>query len=120
MGGAEVAEGTEILNQANIPTFDYPDTAARTFNYMWRYQRRLQSLYETPHLPSGFDESTFKRFLAGEMIAKSACSRAYAAHRTRIETHLEAYGIPVVEALLAESADEAVASAEQIGLSGGR
>ena len=28
----------------------FPDAAARAFNYMRRYQRRLQSLYETPKL----------------------------------------------------------------------
>ena len=39
MGGADIATGEEILNQANIPTFDFPDTAARVFQYMWRYQR---------------------------------------------------------------------------------
>ncbi len=37
MGGAEIAAGTQILNQANIPTYPYPDTAVRLFNYMWRY-----------------------------------------------------------------------------------
>src|SRR5499427_6784185 len=37
MGGDGVAEGTAILNTAGIPTFSYPDTAARAFTYMWRY-----------------------------------------------------------------------------------
>ncbi|HEY9639413.1 MAG TPA: CoA-binding protein, partial [Coleofasciculaceae cyanobacterium] len=37
MGGAEVAAGEAILNRASIPTYPYPDTAARVFSYMWRY-----------------------------------------------------------------------------------
>src|SRR5690606_13785804 len=37
MGGADVAAGEQLLNRSNIPTFAYPDTAARLFNYMWRY-----------------------------------------------------------------------------------
>ncbi len=37
MGGAEMTPGIHILNQAGIPTFPYPDTAARIFHYMWRY-----------------------------------------------------------------------------------
>ncbi len=37
MGGVEVAAGEAILNRSNIPTFPYPDTAVRAFNYMWRY-----------------------------------------------------------------------------------
>src|SRR5690606_7565653 len=34
MGGPEVAAGEAILNRANLPTFQLPDTAARMFNYM--------------------------------------------------------------------------------------
>src|SRR6185436_1184020 len=36
MGGVEVAAGESILNRSSIPTFPYPDTAARIFTYMWR------------------------------------------------------------------------------------
>ncbi len=50
MGGAEVAAGEEILNQAGIPTFAFPDTAARMFNYMWKYSYNLRGIYETPTL----------------------------------------------------------------------
>jgi acetyltransferase len=45
MGGAEVAAGIDILNRAGIPTFPFPDTAARIFNYMWRYSYNLRGLY---------------------------------------------------------------------------
>jgi acetyltransferase len=34
MGASEVAEGVAILNACAIPTFEYPDTAARSFCYM--------------------------------------------------------------------------------------
>ncbi len=50
MGGKLVAQGTDILNQAGIPTFSYPDTAARAFSYMWRYTYNLRGIYETPSL----------------------------------------------------------------------
>lgn len=50
MGGSFVAEGEAILNGAGIPTFPYPDTAARMFQYMWRYTQNLRSLYETPSM----------------------------------------------------------------------
>ena len=48
-----VEKGEDILNAANIPTFKYPDRAARAFYYMWRYSDNLRSLYETPVLPPG-------------------------------------------------------------------
>src|SRR5438067_2511860 len=56
MGGAEVAAGRRILSDADIPTFQYPDTAARMFTYMWKYSYNLRSLYETPPLT---EEATF-------------------------------------------------------------
>jgi len=115
MGGAAVASGESILNQANIPTFSFPDAAARAFVYMWRYQRRLQSLYETPTLPSGYDETSFMRFLTSELI-----DDVRQEGRTRLTEHeskriLEAYGIPVVATVRARSADEAVEKAAGIG-----
>ncbi|MFN2295304.1 MAG: bifunctional acetate--CoA ligase family protein/GNAT family N-acetyltransferase [Candidatus Promineifilaceae bacterium] len=115
MGGEDVAEGTAVLNKANIPTFDYPDTAARIFTYMWRYQRRLSSLYETPTLPVGDDEESLKRFLTGELIAgirENGRTRLTGIESKRI---LEAYGIPVIEEYLVHSADKAVARAEDMG-----
>ena len=53
MGGVDVAAGGSILNQANIPNFPYPDTAARAFVYMWRYSDNLRGLYETPDVAGG-------------------------------------------------------------------
>ena len=48
MGGVDVASGEAILNQAAIPAYPYPDSAARVFQLMWRYSANLQALYETP------------------------------------------------------------------------
>jgi acetyltransferase len=50
MGGQTIAEGEAILNAAGIPTFAYPDTAARAFDYMWNYASHLRGLYETPEI----------------------------------------------------------------------
>ena len=68
MGGARMAVGQSILNGAGIPTFDYPDTAGRVFNYMWRYSHGLAALYETPVLPTDHDESYPSRELAESMV----------------------------------------------------
>src|ERR1022692_1681732 len=51
MGGADVAAGIGILNQAKIPTFQFPDTAVRAFTYMWRWAYNLKGLYATPAGP---------------------------------------------------------------------
>lgn len=48
MGGVKASEGEAVLNRAGIPTFPFPDTAVRAFDYMWRYSYNLRGLYETP------------------------------------------------------------------------
>ena len=39
MGNGEGAAAEALLNAAEIPTFQYPDMAARAFCYMWSYAR---------------------------------------------------------------------------------
>ena len=68
MGGVDVAAGEEILNRAGIPTFPYPDTAARAFNYMWRYSYNLRALYETPALPQDSARRRSDRDLVAAII----------------------------------------------------
>jgi len=113
MGGVEVAAGEQILNQAGIPTFPYPDTAARMFNYMWRYTYNLRGLYETPTY-AGDDEGG-----SGEK-AREILDRVRAEGRTILTEEeskrvLAAYGLPVLPSIIAATEDEAVAAAAQIG-----
>ncbi|MBK8900315.1 MAG: bifunctional acetate--CoA ligase family protein/GNAT family N-acetyltransferase [Anaerolineaceae bacterium] len=115
MGGADVASGEEILNQANIPTFAFPDTAARVFQYMWRYHRRLQSLYETPFLPEETEESAQKIGAITDMLANVRQTGRTILTEYESKQVLAAYGIPTVETRLARSADEAAAIAEEMG-----
>ena len=61
MGGQSVEEGERILSAAGIPTFAYPDTAARAFDYMWRYTDNLRALYETPNVAEDVEGSTAAR-----------------------------------------------------------
>jgi acetyltransferase len=115
MGGADVSAGETILNQANIPTFPFPDTAARVFNYMWRYNRRLQSLYETPNMPLETAEIISQHEEVSALIDKVRGSGRTILTEYESKQVLAAYGIPTVETRLATSADEAVAVADEIG-----
>lgn len=64
MGGETVAAGRKLLNEAGIPAFPYPDTAAHAFEYMWRYSANLHALYETPSLAtSDVDAAAASRLL---------------------------------------------------------
>jgi acetyltransferase len=115
MGGAEIAAGESILNRAGIPTFDYPDTAALSFNYMWRYNRRLRSLYETPSLPEHTEANTTKLDHVEEMLRDVRQSGRTILTEYESKKILAEYGIPTVDTRLAESVDEAIAQAEAIG-----
>jgi acetyltransferase len=115
MGGADVAAGEEILNQSNIPTFAFPDTAARIFTYMWRYQRRLESLYETPTMPVEAGEQAYEHGKVSAMTEEERGSGRTILTEYESKQVLGAYGIPTVETRLAQSADEAVAIAEEMG-----
>jgi acetyl coenzyme A synthetase (ADP forming)-like protein len=55
MGGERVAAGVDALNRAGIPTFAFPDDAARAFCDMGRFADNLRALYETPVPRTGDD-----------------------------------------------------------------
>ncbi len=114
MGGAEIAAANEILNRAGIPTFQFPDTAARAFNFMWKYSYNLRGLYETPVARAEEDEGP-DRALAAQIVQ---CAReAGRTLLTEIESKqvLAAYCIPTVQTLLATTEEDAVRLAEETG-----
>jgi len=113
MGGNSVAAGEDILNQAGLPSFYYPDTAARAFNYMWQYADNLKGLYETPSLQTG-DSGPDRQ------VARSIIGRVKESGRTILTEYeskklLEAYGIPTTKTEIAQTLDEAVGWAEKMG-----
>ena len=115
MGGASVAPGEAILNAAGIPTFGYPDTAARIFTLMWRYTYNLRGIYETPVLADGPQEESEARAKI-RIIIEQARSRG----RTLLTEYeskqiLTLCGIPAVETRIAHNEDEAEAAAIAIG-----
>ena len=114
MGGAEVAAGDQILNQAGIPTFQFPDSAVRAFNYMWRYAYNLRGLYETPALPQHAD-SAVQREAAAQIIHTVRASGRTILTEYESKELLTAYGIPTVETRIATTEQEAVKAAEAIG-----
>src|SRR5580692_3083650 len=97
MGGDGVAEGTEILNTAGIPTFSYPDTAARAFTYMWRYTYNLRGLYETPALLEGPEPAVEAKRKVSEFVQQARSSGRTMLNEFEAKQLLASYGIPVVE-----------------------
>ncbi len=115
MGRAEVAAGTQILNQANIPTFPYPDTAVRLFNYMCRYAYNLRGIYETPSLPIDSDLHTPDRQLAAQILEQATNSDRSLLTEYESKKLLAAYGLPTIATEIATSDLEAVEIADRFG-----
>ncbi len=82
IGGVGVRPGVEILDRAGIPTFEYPDAAARTFCAMWRYSHNLDALYETPDADA---DRRNRKITAEQIINRAKKSRAHTAKRSTIE-----------------------------------
>jgi len=114
MGGRDVEEGTAILRRAGIPTFDYPDTAAEMFNYLWRSSEDLRGLYETPILPDDA-EGAMDRAAATDIIRAARDEGRTLLTEVESKAVLSAYGIPITETRIAPTADLAVAAASEIG-----
>jgi acetyltransferase len=114
MGGAEVAAGEQILNQAGIPTFQFPDSAVRAFNYMWRYSYNLKGLYETPALPQ-HAEADVQRGKAGSIIQQARQSGRTILTEYESKQLLKAYDIPTVDTRIAITEPEALQAADEIG-----
>lgn len=115
MGDSDVSAGELLLNQAKIPTYRFPDTAARIFSYLWRFTYNFRGIYETPVLPLDIEAEIPNRTLV-EAIIRTA-RQANCTILTEVESKqiLTAYGIPVVQTCVAASAAAAIDCAEAIG-----
>jgi acetyltransferase len=115
MGGASIAGGEAILNGAGIPTFSFPDTAARAFNYMWRYSYNLRGLYETPRLSEGAEIDIGTRQQVAAIIESAQNRGRVLLTEPESKQVLSLYGIPTVETRVAGNEEEAVNCASAIG-----
>jgi acetyltransferase len=114
MGAEAVSVGRTVLNQASIPTFHYPDTAARMFGYMWRYTYNLRGIYETPTMPDDADGAP-DRARAEQIIQSARASGRTLLTEFESKQLLACYHIPVVETRVAASEADAVQIAGELG-----
>jgi len=115
MGGREVAQGDTILNAAGIPTFAYPDTAARVFNYMWHYSYNIRGLYETPVLADQPEKREPVRQKVEQILARVLGSGRTLLTEAESKEILALYEIPTTPTKVARTAEEAVGAARALG-----
>ena len=113
LGGAAMREGTNLLNEAGIPTYQTPEQAVRAFMTLVSYAHNLEILYETPKdvsIDLPVDRKDLRARFAGVLTGtEGALSEALS------KELLSAYGIPVTSPVAAATADEAVRAAEAAG-----
>ena len=112
MGERSVAGARLALNNAGLPTYDYPDQAARSFQYMWQRHQRLKLLRETNRLadePGTTVAELRQQLLASIDITPRLLTEVDAKQILRLA------GIPVVETHACATLDEALSAAESLG-----
>jgi acetyltransferase len=115
MGAGQVEKGEDILNAAQIPTFKYPDRAAKSFYYLWRASENLRQLYETPAMPQDDAHGEIDREKATNIITEVRKSGRTLLTEFESKKLLAAYGIPTVETHIATTESDAVKQAARLG-----
>ncbi len=115
MGGLSVAAANGILNRAGIPTYHYPDSAARVFQFMWRFSANLKALYETPSAVEEAAGDPGERERSTAMIGAARARKRTLLTEAESKDLLAAYGIPTVPAAVAATEDEAARLAGETG-----
>lgn len=118
MGGVNIKNGERILARAGIPSFEYPDTAVRLFNYMWQYNYNLRALYETPELPENLDNLVPDRERVAAIFEQAKSENRTILTEYESKEVLRAYHIPVTAMEIAadeNSAEDSVKISKEMG-----
>ncbi len=113
MGGEDVQKASKIISQHNLPVFEKPEEAVKAYQYMYKYSRNLELLYETPEeLP--VDQVPPKNNLRA-LIKRIVKEGRDVLTLEESQKFLIAYGIPVVDSQVAKGAEDAVRKAKNMG-----
>jgi acetyltransferase len=104
----------DLFQQHGVPTFPTPEQAVRAFMQMVDYRRNQMQLMETPpSLPELFSPNAD---VAHEVITTAMEAGRNALTMAESKRLLKAYGIPVTEATVVTTPDEAAAAADAIAV----
>ncbi len=113
LGGKAVQEGRQILNMANIPTYDSPEAAIDVFLKMVQYQRNQELLYEKPEaLPEDWSPDTGR---VKAIVTEARSENRTLLSETEAKDILKAYEIPITPTVNCKTVEEAQAAADKMG-----
>lgn len=109
MGEKVIAEGVEILTEYGVPNYPFPERAAKAFHSMAEYRDVLKR-----------PEPEYEHFSAEVQLVEEIFEKVREEDRFSIgdaeaRTILKAYGFRIPESEVAETPDEAVRIAREIG-----
>jgi acetate---CoA ligase (ADP-forming) len=110
MGERLIQEAVEHFRAARVPDYRFPERAASALAILARRAEFLAQEPAVPERPGNIDRARAQAVLAGISPAYSGFLDQKA-----VDELLRAYGIPTPEFAVAQSAEEAVVLAEQIG-----
>jgi acetyltransferase len=112
MGGEGLTEGCNILTQAKIPCFTFPEPALKAISGMVRFAALHRKMTRDAQLPriAEVDKNGVKATFYDVLR-----DRRFVLLGNETTQVAEAYGIPVAPVYLAKSQDEAVSMAESLG-----
>lgn len=113
MGETQVTEARRLLAEAGLAQFSSPESAVTAFSLLVSYERNQQLLLQ---VPAPLAEKSRPDIEGARMIIEGALTESRKA-LTTVEAGavLSAFRIPVVEAVEAHSANEALVAAERLG-----
>ncbi len=111
MGGRSIGPAVEFLNESAIPTFDTPERAVRAFLHMVAFARNQELLLEVP--PKVNREMIFDHKKAEDILTRYQEEGFMA--EPDVRTLFSAYGLPIIQTEVANSAEQAAELSRSIG-----
>ncbi|MEF8879550.1 MAG: bifunctional acetate--CoA ligase family protein/GNAT family N-acetyltransferase [Candidatus Thermoplasmatota archaeon] len=114
VGEESVQYARQLLNRNDVPTYDTPEEAVKSYMHLYHYARNLELLFETPEEREVRDTEKVKD------ETKKIIDKAKEEDRTLLSEKeskeiMELYGINTTQPKIAKDEDEAVKIAEEIG-----
>lgn len=113
LGGDALAQARHIFAEAGIPTYDTPEEAVSSFMQIVQYRRNQELLMQVP--PSSPTDFSPDHAKAQAIVRDALAGGRHMLSEPEAKALLAAYGIPTVETCIANTIEEAVRFAEQIG-----
>ena len=105
-------QARKLLQRNGVPAFTTPEEAVSTFMYMYNYTQNLTLLYQTPQELSIEPANTR---LLRESLRRAFCEGRKVLTLPEAIQFLREYKIPTVKTLIANTREEAVALASEVG-----